>query len=228
MTSKYPQYVIFLIASADLVLCDMSRKVYVLTLNTEYVELYNFGSKMTVSSHEVIIQTYNTDIVETIRAYNKAKSLYEKKNNSFNLHENFWCQRKARKKENHSNVWSVWSENIGIILDNPKALFVTDKNVSRHSKYYQKLYFVLLHNLQMDYKSTIKTTKHLFSFNISLGNSNVKSKNEIFVESWRLCYNFLYRRKSVHWWNSPTRQRGIICLYVLQYLQSFDCIYDIL
>ena len=50
----------------------MSRKANVLTLNTEYVELYNFGSKMTVSSHEAIIQTYNTDIMETIRAFNKA------------------------------------------------------------------------------------------------------------------------------------------------------------
>ena len=120
-------------------------------------------------------------------------------------------------------IWGNWHH-----IGQCQNLLITDKNVSRHSKYYQKLYFVLLHNLQMDYKSTIKTTKHLFSFNISLGNSNVKSKNETFVESWRLCYNFLYRRKSVHWWNSPTRQRGIICLYVLQYLQSFDCIYDIL
>ena len=57
----------------------MSSKANVLTLNTEYVELYNFGSKMTVSSHEAINQTYNTDIVETIRAYNKAQSLYQKK-----------------------------------------------------------------------------------------------------------------------------------------------------
>ena len=57
----------------------MSSKANVLTLNTEYVELYNFGSKMTVSSHEEINQTYNADIVETIIAFNKAQSLYERK-----------------------------------------------------------------------------------------------------------------------------------------------------